>query len=62
MMRRLGLTLKCFTQIIEEKQKRRRKIQYEIEMQLSEQIKYNKANKIKYVKKDKKQPMGSKKN
>ena len=54
MMRRLGLTLKCFTQIIEEKQKRRRKIQYEIEMQLSEQIKYNKANKIKYVKKDKK--------
>ena len=52
-MRRLGLTLKCFTQIIEEKQKRRRKIQYEIEMQLSEQIKYNKSNKIKYVKKDK---------
>jgi len=54
MMRRLGLTLKYLTQIIEEKQKRRREIHDEIEIQLSEQIKYNKAYKIKYVKKDKK--------
>ena len=43
---------KAIGEIMEGKKKRRREIDDEVEIQHNKQIKYNKTNKIKYIKKD----------